>query len=69
MAAGNGPMTVKAQLQELCDILLDDAIGVTWDIYRSNEKEKLELKVRFALFAESVVVDEETGQVSSYSYI
>lgn len=41
--------TVKKDLQEFCDLLLDDATGVTWDLYRHDQKDKLELKVRMAL--------------------
>lgn len=58
--------TVQSELQEYCDALLDDAIGVTWDLYRLNQKDQLDLKVRWALFPESVHVDEETGRVSIY---
>lgn len=56
--------TVQNELQEYCDALLDDAIGVTWDLYRLNQKDQLDLKVRWALFPESVYVDEQTGRVS-----
>lgn len=57
--------TVKDALQELCDSHLDDATDVTWDLYRLDDFDKLELKVRLALFAESVTVDENgEAQVS-----
>jgi hypothetical protein len=57
-------LTIEETLQEYCDIVLDDATGVTWDLYRPDQKDKLELKVRLALFPESVSVNEKTGEVS-----
>lgn len=59
--------TVRDELQSLCDISLDDATGITWDLYRPNQKDKLELKVRLALYPDSVTVDQYTGQVSGSS--
>lgn len=58
----NSSRTVTDTLQELCDSLLDDATDITWDIYRLDDFEALELKIRLALFPESVQVDEQTGE-------
>ena len=55
--------TIQETLQEYCDIILDDATGVTWDLYRPDQKDKLELKVRLAMWAESVSVNEDSGEV------
>lgn len=46
--------TIADKLQDYCDILLDDATGVTWDLYRPDQRDKLELKVRLALYDKSV---------------
>lgn len=53
------PKTVSDELQDLCDILLDDATGVTWDLYRLDQRDKLDLKIRMALFPESIKVKED----------
>lgn len=57
--------TVSEELQILCDILMDDATGITWDLYRPNQLDKLNLKIRMALFPQSVKVKEE-GEVSKW---
>ena len=62
-------LTIQESLQEYCDIILDDATGVTWDLYRAEQKDKLELKVRLALFSESVSVNERTGEVSAVDHL
>lgn len=62
-AAPRSTRTVEQALQDYCDILLDDATGVTWDLYRPDQRDKLELKVRLALYEESVSVDKDNGQV------
>lgn len=55
--------TVSKELECLGNILLDDSTGVTWDLYRLDQRDKLELKIRMALYPESVQVDEKTGRV------
>lgn len=55
--------TVADKLQDYCDILQDDATGIKWDLYRPDQREQLDLKVRLALYEQSVKVDELTGQV------
>lgn len=57
------PSTIADALQNYCDILLDDATGIKWDLYRPDQRDKLDLKVRLALYEKSVKVDELTGQV------
>lgn len=57
--------SVSDELQDLCDILLDDATGVTWDLYRLDQRDKLDLKIRMALFPESISV-KENGFVSKF---
>lgn len=58
--------TVSEEIKDLGDILLDDATGITWDLYRLNQKEKLDLKIRMALFPESVKVKECGKEVRRY---
>ena len=55
--------TVADELQILANILLDDATGVTWDLYRLNQRDKLDLKIRMALFPESIRVKENGKEV------
>lgn len=46
--------TVSDELQDLCDIAIDDSMNVTWDLYRTTQRRELVLKIRMALFPESV---------------
>lgn len=55
--------TVSNELECLGNILLDDSSGITWDLYRLDQRDKLELKIRMALCPESVKIDETTGKV------
>lgn len=57
--------TVFRELQCLADMQDDSGSGITWDLYRANQRDKLELKVRIALFPDTIQVDEKTGKVSS----
>lgn len=60
--------TVSKELECLGNILLDDSTGITWDLYRLDQRDKLELKIRMALCPESVQVDEKTGRVRSITH-
>lgn len=61
--------TVSDEIQNLADILLDDATGLTWDLYRLDQRDKLDLKIRMALFPESVKVKECGKEVINENYI
>lgn len=54
--------TVEQALQDYCDTSLGDATGVTWDLFRPDQRDLLDLRVRLALYEESVVED-TTGNV------
>lgn len=60
----HGKKTVLSDLQLLCDITLNDTTtGITWDLYRSDQKDRMDLKLRLALYPESVSTNEETGEI------
>lgn len=56
-------LTISDELQSYCDMILDDVTDITWDLYLPEQRSLLDLKVRMALFPETIVVDEKTGEV------
>lgn len=61
------PKTVSAELQDLCDIY-DEGDGVTWDLYRLDQRDQLNLKVHLALFPEAVRVKKNSTEVTCNLY-